>query len=320
MKIVLTLLFLITTLTAEENKPLYKISIGDTLRISIYGKPASVKDVVVDPYGNVEYLYVGTIKAYGKTIPSLAEEINNKIKDHIKFALVTVSPAELGGRYFYVSGTVNKPGRKVLTPGTTVLAALAQAGGLQIRNRNSISVEMSDLKHAFLLRNGTNIPLNFKELVKKGNLSQNITLEKGDFIYIPHAVKKQVYVLGEVKLQRSIELFRPVSLLQVLSKANGVTDNASSEILVVRGSLTKPAVKKVNYKNLISGKEKDFFLKPDDIVFVPERSTVLAEEMIKLAIRAFVARIATLSGSEVFKEIEADAEAGNTGFDFNLNP
>ena len=50
MKVFLLILFTITAAAGQEKEPLYKINIGDTLRIAIYGKPKSVKDVVVDPY------------------------------------------------------------------------------------------------------------------------------------------------------------------------------------------------------------------------------------------------------------------------------
>ena len=197
---------------------------------------------------------------------------------------------------------------------------MAQAGGTELTTQNSITFDLADLKHSFILRDGKNLPVNFETLIQKGDTSQNLVLKNGDFIYIPSSVNKKVYVLGEVNLQRALEMKRPVTLLQALSRARGVTEDAGKQVVVLRGSLTDPAVKIVDYEKLTSGQEKDFLLRPDDIVFVPERKTLVLEEILKLALRAFVARIASEAGSEVYNDVNPGANSSNNDFNFNLSP
>ena len=303
-----------------EDKSLYKLNIGDRLQVAIYGQENSMREVQVDPYGNITYLYVGTVKAYGKTIPKLTEELNDRLKKEIKFSVLTVSPVNFGGRYFFIGGSVNKPGRKPLKTGMKLLSALASGGGMRQTVLNTITVDQADLKHAFILRNGKNLRIDFLNLMEKGDMSQNISLESGDYIYIPDAVDKKVYVLGEVRFQRSIDLMRPMTLLQAITKARGVSDDASDELFILRGSLSNPAVKKISFSDLINGKEKDFFLKKDDIVYVPERKTLFGEQLIELALRAFIARIAAESGSRTLREVFPNAQDGDNGLDFDISP
>ena len=93
----------------KEKPPLYKINIGDTMRIGIYGKADAAKDITVDPYGNITYLYVGTVKAYGKTFPELTKELNEKFKGVLKFSLITVTPIQLAGAIsMYLEVLINR--------------------------------------------------------------------------------------------------------------------------------------------------------------------------------------------------------------------
>ena len=313
-------LFIILSSVLGEEKPLYKLNIGDRLQVAIYGQENSMREVQVDPYGNITYLYVGTVKAYGKTIPSLTEELNQLLKKEIKFSVLTVSPVNFGGRYFFLGGSVNKPGRKPLKTGMKLLSALASGGGMKQTVLNTITVDQADLKHAFILRDGKNLRVDFINLVERGDMSQNIPLESGDYIYIPDTVDKKVYVLGEVRFQRSIDLMRPMTLLQAMTKARGLSDDASDELYVLRGSLSDPAVKKVSFSELINGEAKDFFLKKDDIIYVPERKTLFGEQLIDLALRAFIARVAAESGSRTLREVFPNAQDGDNGLDFDISP
>ena len=113
---------------------------------------------------------------------------------------------------------------------------------------------------------------------------------------------------------------KPMTLLQAMTKARGLSDDASDDLYVLRGSLSNPAVKKVSFSDLINGKVKDFFLRKDDIVYVPERKTLFGEQLIDLALRAFIARVAAESGSRTLREAFPGARDGDNGLDFDISP
>jgi polysaccharide export outer membrane protein len=76
---------------------------------------------------------------------------------------------------------VSKPGAYLLTSSTTVLDAIAMAGGFK---------DFAKQKAIYVLRqapDGTQqkIPFNYKDVIKGKNPEQNIRLQSGDTVVIP---------------------------------------------------------------------------------------------------------------------------------------
>ncbi len=97
--------------------------------------------------------------------------------------VVTVPELPTFGESVYVVGEVNSQGIYRLKDADNVLAAVAIAGGT-----TSVAVD-SDLKiiREYKERKGKPIILsvNLDEILKKGDLPQNITLQNGDVVYVP---------------------------------------------------------------------------------------------------------------------------------------
>jgi len=64
-------------------------------------------------------------------------------------------------------------------------------------------------------------------------------------------------------------------------------------VLVVRGSLQKPQAFVVNLAAILSGREKDFVLQPKDIVYVAQKPWLRAEELLQIALNAYVQSFTT---------------------------
>src|SRR6185437_10764954 len=78
-------------------------------------------------------------------------------------------------------------------------------------------VDVADLQRAFLMRNNKRIPIDFEKLFGSGDLSQNIQIEPGDYLYFPSADVKEVYVLGEVALPGPVTYRPGMSMLGTIS-------------------------------------------------------------------------------------------------------
>jgi polysaccharide biosynthesis/export protein len=81
-----------------------------------------------------------------------------------------------------------------------------------------------------------------------------------------------VSVLGEVKIAGRYQFTNPVTVLDVLARAGGITEFASpSQVFVLRPE--KGAMKRIafNYTKVISAPDEhqNFFIQPGDIVVVP---------------------------------------------------
>jgi len=156
---------------------------------------------------------------------------------------------------------------------TKLLDTIADAGGFSIGVFKDNSIELADLEHAFLRRGKKVLPINFMELVRKGNPLHNIPLMDKDYIYIPSALNTEIYMLGEVKLSGFYGYREHMTLSQLISHAEGYTDKANiNQVAIVRGYLNDPEVHLVDLELVLEGKSIDFRLQPYDIVFVPKSS------------------------------------------------
>jgi polysaccharide export outer membrane protein len=76
---------------------------------------------------------------------------------------------------------VARPGAYLLTSSTTLLDAIAMAGGFK---------DFAKQKSIYVLRQGPDgtekrIPFNYKDVIKGKNPDQNISLQAGDTVVVP---------------------------------------------------------------------------------------------------------------------------------------
>lgn len=289
----------------------YVLHIGDRMMVSIYGEANTTRDVMVDSAGQITYPIVGTLKAVGKTFNQLRQEMNERIRKVYRYTFVTLTPIEFGGEYYTVLGSVNIPGKKVLMGGETLLSALCRSGGFPSNAYRNRTIDLADLDHAFLLRRGEYVPVNFEKLVVKGDIASDVLLEPNDYIYIPNALEKEIYVLGEVEIPSVLGYINKVTLAESIAQAGGVTLNASSRAVVIRGSLNEPYAFYIDINLIFKGCQPDFMLKPGDIVYVPPRKFTALREIVQYAIRVFVSTAASDAGSNSWASITGSEPINN---------
>lgn len=179
--------------------------------------------------------------------------------------------------------------RYILDRPITVLEAVARAHGFEtgLVDRNIITV--ADFSRSFLMRQGKRMPLNFEGLFQTGDLSQNLSIEPGNYFYFPGANVREVYVLGEVRLPGPTAFTPELTLMAAIASRAGYTDRAyKGKVLVVRGSLNKPEIFALETNDILAGKATDFRLQPKDTIFVNSRPFIYGEELANLAITAFL--------------------------------
>jgi protein involved in polysaccharide export with SLBB domain len=180
--------------------------------------------------------------------------------------------------------------------GPSSSASLASVGGGPAGA--AFSMEVADLRRSFVMRNGEVLPVDFNRLLKGGDLSQNIYLQPDDFVYVPGATAREVFVLGAVLLPRPVAYRERMSLVSAIANAQGTIKNAYlSHVAVVRGSLTEPKIAVVDYKEIVNGRAPDVLLEPGDIVYVPLTPYRTLVKYADLIVRSFVQTIALNEGA-----------------------
>lgn len=294
----------------KDHQSTYRLHVGDKLLISVYAEPNTKKIVTVAPSGKISYLFIEEFLVLGKTIAEVRQELVEKLKTYYRYPLVIITPVEFTSNSYAVMGQVNFPGAQMIRGNPTILTALALAGGFPTRTFRDQVIELADLEHSFLARNGQFIPVDFERLVRQGDLSQDLLLQDGDYIYINTAFTQQVFVLGEVITPLTIEFFKRITLVQAITEAGGRTLRASSRVAVIRGSLANPVKYLIDINRILKGYACDFLLEPGDIVYVPAFKFTSLKELFKAGVSTFVAELSSLAGTRAYVSLNHRA-AGN---------
>jgi polysaccharide biosynthesis/export protein len=159
----------------------YVIGDDDDLEINVWKEPDLTKLIPVRSDGKISLPLVGEVQAAGRTPVQLEEEITNRLRNFITEPAVTVMVQKINSLKYNVMGEVIKPGSYSLTTNTTVVDAIATAGGFRdFAKKKSIYV-----LHANLDGTESKLKFNYAEFVKGKDPKQNIRLQPGDTVVVP---------------------------------------------------------------------------------------------------------------------------------------
>jgi polysaccharide export outer membrane protein len=155
----------------------YTIGAGDVLRVVVWKEPDLTLDVTVRVDGMITVPLLGDLQAAGRSTGQVAESLAQGFQRFVEAPRVTVAVSLSNSARFFVVGQVAKPGEFPLSGTTTVLHALALAGGLkEFAKTESIVIVRQDQ---------TVVPVNYKRIAEGKDVSQNVTLARGDTIVVP---------------------------------------------------------------------------------------------------------------------------------------
>ena len=117
------------------------------------------------------------------------------------------------------------------------------------------------------------ITINLTDLMETGDTKNNIALQAGDVVTVPHA--GVVYVLGAVGRAGGYVLSNDrsqLTTLKILSLAGGLTRTAKSDkaVIVRKDNAGQQHQVPIDLKKVLSRQAEDLQLQPSDILYVPE--------------------------------------------------
>jgi polysaccharide biosynthesis/export protein len=159
----------------------YVIGADDVLAINVWKEPEVSRAVPVRSDGKISLPLVGELTAGGQTPLQLEQEITKRLASYISEPQVTVIVQDSKSQRINILGMVVRPGAYLLTGSSTVLDAIAMAGGFK---------DFAKQKSIYVLRqnaDGTQqrISFNYKEVIKGHNPDQNIRLQPRDTVVVP---------------------------------------------------------------------------------------------------------------------------------------
>jgi polysaccharide export outer membrane protein len=169
--------------------PEYRIAPGDVLQVFVWKEPDLSREVTVRTDGFMTVALVGDILAVAKTPTGLAKELADKLGRYINAPTVTITVVSSSTQRFFVVGEVAKPGEFPLTSRTTMLQALALAGGFrEYAKTDEIRVIRQEVLVGKDHRPYTReivLPVNYKALARGQDLHENYVLKPSDVIVVP---------------------------------------------------------------------------------------------------------------------------------------
>lgn len=255
----------------RESSKILTLGRGDVINVSVYDEPdLTISGIPIRPDGRISFPLAGDIQAEGLTVSQLSDSLTEGLSNYILAPKVSIIVHEFNSQHYTIFGEVVHPGVFPLKTNVSITEALAGAGGLNKGQFRATSVELADLNHAFIARNGKVLPVDFVRLIRRGDLRYDISLQSGDYIYIPSGLSQEVYILGEVNRPMLFAYREDMPMSRTLAQAEGFTPDADlKRIHIIRGSLHNPTVIKINFKEVLDGRAREVPLEPGDIVYVP---------------------------------------------------
>lgn len=258
------LLFLLIFILAFSSAAteLYRLGPGDQLIITVWERPDLRTDVVVGPDGRIAVPLAGQLHVDGYTLEEVEKALVERLQVYLLDPLVTVQVAKYRTFRVQVLGNVARPGFYNLEYGSTLLDALAAAGG---------PLQTADLEH---IKVG-DLEINAANILQNPSLDMELTA--GTTISVPAA--KPVLVLGAVKNPGTYSL--PLStadatVLDVIALAGGLTLNADENQVRVerygKETVYEGALKEIGDKMVQPG---------DTLVVAEKRQVVISGKVLR---------------------------------------
>jgi polysaccharide export outer membrane protein len=287
---------------------------GDQLEIEVMGDPSTLATVTVGPDGKIYYYILPGMDVWGLTIPEarnlVADAMSKFVRGKPPVMLVLQSVAS---QQVWIMGRLSSPGVYPLGRPTTLLDAVAQAGGLAVTTPvgGGTPSESADLSRAFLIRNGHLVPVDFERLLRDGDLSQNVYLQPGDFVFVPSYHSAQVHVVGAVVQPRSVRIAGSLTLVQAIALAGGTEPQAYlKNVAILRGSLAHPQIAVVEVDKVLHGRAPDVRLEAGDIVYVPDSPNRVLIRYANLILDTFARTVGVNEGAYAITDKATPVSAG----------
>lgn len=262
--------------TVSQDAYQYLVAPQDVLNITVWNHPelnnpagqlsSDLAGRTVNADGYFFYPYAGRVKAEGRTVGEIRQELARRLSAYLTEPQVDVSVLQYRGRKAFAVGEFKQPGPQPISDVPLRITDLVtRSGGL---------TEKADQREAVLTnRQGLSRPIDLYALYYEGDVSQNVLLQEGDILNVPERRYNKVFVMGEVVDPQSILLpYGEYSLSEALSDAGGLNPATANggQVYVMRATENgRPQIWHLNANSpdalvLADG----FTLQPRDVVFV----------------------------------------------------
>ncbi len=251
----------------------YRVGVGDVLKITVYGEPDLSGNFRISPEGTISWSWVGDVRVAGRTETEILEGLKGILtRDYIRRPRVDLTVAEYQSQVVYFFGNVRNPGIRRLGDNRSLLANFLQTGGPRIWGESMIGILRTDPDS----KTQDQISISLQSLLSG---ERDILLQDQDIITVSvsetassFAGDNRVYVLGAVMTPGAFSWVEGMTALDALLAAGGLSEYASgNKVRLVRGQGDEKTETRVFLKDVLEGeRNKNISLLPGDLLIVPE--------------------------------------------------
>ncbi|MCB1095196.1 MAG: polysaccharide biosynthesis/export family protein [Verrucomicrobiae bacterium] len=275
----------------DEAKASYRVGRGDLLNIRLLAPARTAPvQVQVSPQGTISFLAAQHVVVEQLTIPEIRKKLEQVLASlELRLPQVSVAPAGLASATYTMLGMVKQNGEFPMQKPTHLLEAIALSGGIVAAGGVSGARLAVDFERSFLIRNEAKVDVDFRSLYMEGDLSENVLLQPGDYVYIASSLKDFVYAFGAVASPGLIPADGRLTVMGTITAAGGYGYDAwRNRILLVRGALSKPEAIVINTQQILKGEATDQKVEPGDIVYVHTKPWAAAERLLDSAVSSYL--------------------------------
>lgn len=204
----------------------YLLDFGDTLELQLIGQKNETEQLMVNRDGSINIPEIGKIFVSGLSLESTSDLIKNKIKIAYIGVEAFVTLVNVRDIQILISGSAYRPGMYTLNGNSSLLHAIAMAGGIS---------DNGSYREVNLIRNNEIISsIDLYDIFIFGNSGFSTNLRSGDVIHIPQH-KNLVHAISGVNRPMIYELKEGETFMNLVNYANGLNSRANiNGILVER--------------------------------------------------------------------------------------
>jgi polysaccharide export outer membrane protein len=249
----------------------YVLGPGDLIQLTVFETKDLNTEVRVSSRGQVSLPLIGTVDVRNLTAAEAEEKIEQLLAaKYLQDPHVSIFIKEHVSRQITLVGSFKKPGTYDYVSKRNLLDVIAIAEGLTESAGTAAYITRFDDKS----KKNINYFVDLDQLIKKGNMAQNIMVLGGDVIFIPET--GQCFVDGAVRKPGTYPIRSGMTITEVVTLAGGLAGYADTDkIKLIRhmGPGLDRQVLSLSYNDLQAGVGDSLLIKDQDIIFAESSSS-----------------------------------------------
>lgn len=272
-----------TAPAGEALRPNYVLGPGDQIMIRAFEmEEIGERPLLIDGDGNINIPRLGVVHAAGLTVPQLEAHLATLLRRYVQQPQVNIQITQFRSEPVFFEGAFVHPSIVALQGRRTLIEMITAVGGLLPNASHYVTVTRQKAVGSIPLPNAVSSPdgkvstvtISLASLRDDISPAENIILEPYDVIRAERA--EYIYVNGAIGRVGGIDLLEKesMSVTQLVTLAGGLRPEADpTKVVVLRPVMntSKRAEIPLNLNRIMSGKDTDFPLLANDLLYVPQK-------------------------------------------------